>query len=215
MKLLTFLGALLTTTALAQESTDSPATWQVVYFGKYIPNGADYTILDLFDYRASDVAKANYPIAYFSAHYEDWRPDARRFGKLRGRINRYPRERYIKWNDRKNKRVMIRRLNLARRKGFKGVDIDNIDGPNTFKYFRWLVRQAKKRGLTVGMKNAVEQLNYFGPRVDFFVSEATKLNEMTVYEEFEKPTVRMYYGKGAATPPFIFQVRSRQNGNRF
>lgn len=202
----------------AQDPVDPPAppaSWQVVYQGKYTPNGADYTILDLFEFNRADVAKAKYPIAYFSAHYENWRPDKKRFGKLLRPISGWAGERYINWRDKKNRRVMIGRLKLAKSKGFKGVDIDNIDGPNTKAYFRWLVSQAHRRGLTVTMKNAVEHLNYFGPRVDFFVSEATKLNEMTVYKRFDKPTVRMYYRKGAKTPDFIYQVINRQNGNRF
>ena len=189
--------------------------WQVVYQGQYVPNGADYTILDLFDYKSSDVAKAKYPIAYFSAHYENWRPDAKMFGKLLKHISGWRGERYIKWDDKKNQRVMKRRLALARAKGFRGVDIDNVDGPNTRKYFQWLYREAKRRGLTVGLKNAVEVLPRFGSRVDFFVTEAYKESELTVYEQYNKPTVRMYYGEGAPTPPYIDEVINKVDGNRF
>lgn len=198
------------------QMTVVPGNWQIVYEGPYVPQpGVDYTILDLFDYSYTQVAAAPYPIAYFSAHYEDFRRDKKKFGKLLRRIPGYPDERYIDWRDRKNRRVMIKRLRLAKAKGFKGVDLDNVDGPKTLAYFRWLERKARALGLTVGLKNAVEILPSFGTRVDFFVSEAIKLNEMTVYQPYNKPAVRMYYNKGAPTPAFLDQVANRVEGSRF
>lgn len=192
-----------------------PASWQVVYYGKFQDNGADYTILDLFEHTRQDVAKARFPIAYFSAHYEDWRPDARQFGRKLRKLGSWKGEYYIDWRDQKTQAVMLRRLDRAREMGFLGVDIDNVDGPGGREYFAWLYHQAKQRGLAVGLKNFVEILPEFGHKVDFFVSEASALAELKVYQQYRKPVVRMGYGRGARTPGFIYEVRNKRNANRF
>lgn len=191
------------------------ASWQIVYFGPYKDNGANLTILDLFEFSASDVARTRYPIAYFSAHYEKWRPDAKDFGKKLGRLGHWKGESYIDWRDPKNRQVMLKRLDLAVKKGFKGVDIDNVDGPMGKEYFGFLLIEARTRGLTVGLKNFVEVLPVYGEVVDFFVSEATSEKELLCYFPYKQPVVRMGYGRGAKTPPFIFEVRNKRYNNRF
>lgn len=190
-------------------------SWQIVYNGKYTDYKKNFVILDLFEFSTTDIAKCQFPIAYFSAHYEDWRPDKHKFGKKLKGISGWKGENYVQWDDPKNQQVMISRLDLAVQKGFKGVDIDNIDGPNSVPYFSWLLTESKKRGLAVGMKNTVEHLNIFGDKVDFFVSEASALGELTCYKKYNKPVVRMYYGKGAKTPDYIYEIRSGKNGNKF
>jgi hypothetical protein len=195
-------------------SADIPS-WQIVYHGPYVPNGSDYTILDLFEHSVEDVAKAKFPIAYFSAHYEAWRPDAYRFGKKLHKIPGWKGESYVDWTDRKNQRVMLNRLGYAKEKGFRGVDIDNVDGPGTLAYFQWLQKECRREGLQIGLKNAVEILPKVGTEVDFFVSEATSSLELLVYRKYQKPVVRMYYGKGAKTPDFVFPVTSGKLGNKF
>ena len=192
----------------------SPPTWQIVYYGKYRPLDVDYTILDLFGYSPKEIDRASYPIAYLSAHYEDWRPDAHQFGKLLHPILNWDGEQYIQWDDPDNQRVMVNRLRLAKEKGFRGVDLDNIDGPGTVPYFRWLIDHAKNLGLSVTMKNATEHLPIFGSEVDFFVSEAVKLSELTCYRKYNKPTVRMYYNGGSPTPRYIYEI-SNSPTNRF
>lgn len=193
--------------------------WQVVYYGKYSPNGARYVILDLFEHSSNDVSRAKSsgakPIAYFSAHYENWRPDAKKFGRKSRKIGGWKGEYYIDWKDSRNQAVMKSRLDRAKSMGYWGVDIDNVDGPGGRDYFPWLYSEAKKRGLKVGLKNFVEILGSYGNKVDFFVTEASSGNELTCYQRFGKPVVRMYYGKGAATPAFIYAVRNKRDGNRF
>jgi len=202
---------LLTSPARAQ----SPLTWQIVYHGNFVSQKADFTILDLFLYSPEQILREVRPIAYFSAHFEPYRPDSHLFGKMLGKIPGWPDEKYIEWTDPKNQKVMLNRLRLAKEKGFLAVDIDNVDGPGTLPYFTWLLQEAKALGLRVGLKNAVEVLPQVGHEVDFFVSEASSLDEMTCYEKYRKPVVRMFYGKGAATPGFIHQAGSGQAGNRF
>ena len=194
---------------------DKDGSWQIVYNGKYTDYGKDFVILDLFEFSKEDIAKCKFPIAYFSAHYEDWRPDKNLFGKKLNGISGWKGERYVQWDDLNNQNVMKLRLDLAVKKGFKGVDIDNIDGPSSVAYFSWLLREAKKRNLAVGMKNTVEHLNIFGEDVDFFFLLASSLEELTCYKKYNKPVVRMYYGRGAKTPSYIYEIRSGKNGNKF
>jgi len=202
-------------TAATSSKMKANGSWQIVYNGKYTDYGKDYVILDLFEFSEETIKQCKYPIAYFSAHYEDWRPDKNQFGKKLGKIGGWKGEYYVEWTDPKNQKVMLNRLDLAVSKGFKGVDIDNVDGPKTSSYVAWLLKEAKKRGLSFGLKNSVEVLGEFGGKVDFFVSEASSLSELTCYEKYKKPVVRMYYGKGAKTPSYIYQVRSGSFGNKF
>lgn len=203
------------TNAIPPPANGQLHTWQIVYYGTFEDNGADLTILDLFEHSAADVARCRYPIAYFSAHYEKWRPDAGDFGRKGRSIPGWKNENYVDWTDPKVQSVMKNRLRLAVDKGFRGVDIDNVDGPGGRDYFPWLYTEAKRRGLTVGLKNFVEILPAWGEQADFFVSEASAANELSCYQRFKKPVVRMYYGKGAKTPDYIYPVRSKNDGNRF
>lgn len=191
----------------------------MVYYGKYQPNGARYVILDLFEHGSGDISLAKAsgakPVAYFSAHYENWRPDAKRFGQKLRRLGNWKGEYYVDWKDSRTQAVMRARLDKARSMGYWGVDIDNVDGPGGKDYFPWLYAEAKKRGLAVGLKNFVEILGNYGSKVDFFVSEASSSRELTCYQRYGKPVVRMYYGRGAQTPGFIYQVHNKRDGNRF
>lgn len=194
-------------------------SWQCVYNGKLPAEFAQFVILDLFEFGAAGVqrvkAVGSVPIAYFSAHYEDWRPDAGQFGKKLGKIGGWKGERYIDWKDESNQAIMRDRLRKAKEWGFVGVDIDNVDGPGGSQYFPWLMERAREEGLAVGLKNFVELLPKVGDKVDFFVSEAAQRSELDCYRRYPGLVVRMFYGRGAATPEFIFQIRNGLAGSRF
>lgn len=65
---------------------------------------------------------------------------------------------------------MLGRLELAREKGFDGVDPDNVDGfenkesglgltrGDAVAYVRWLAGEAHRRGLACGLKNGGDEL---------------------------------------------------------
>ncbi len=187
-------------------------TWQIVYNGPFNHSGANFVILDLFEHSENDVKKVldagAIPIAYFSAHYENWRPDANMFGKKIGKIGGWKGEYYVDWKDPKNQAVIKSRLKKAKDKGFLGIDPDNVDGPKGKDYFPFIYKEAKKLDLLVGLKNFVEILPEWGDKVDYFVSEAISEDELSCYKKYNKPTVRMYYGRGAKTPSFIFELKS-------
>lgn len=112
-------------------------------------------------------------ICYFSAgSWEDWRPDAALFPpEVLGKdLDGWPGE---KWLDIRRidllAPVMRERMDLAVRKGCDGVDPDNVDGytndsgfPLTYQdqidYNVWLSAEAHGRGLAIGLKNDLDQV---------------------------------------------------------
>lgn len=165
------------------------------------------------------------PIAYFSVHYENWRPDAKSFD-LKGsrKLGNWKGERVVNWNLEVNRRVIELRLDRCMELGFWGVDLDNVDQfmygrhadkEATIDYLLWFIKECHNRGLKVGLKNCVEVLPDIGDKFDFFVSEASSGAELQCYRRFDKPTVRMGYGRGSLTPDFIYEVRNKQNGSRY
>ncbi len=145
--------------------------------------------IDLFDNDASVVASLHAQgrrvVCYISAgSWEDWRPDADQFpGSVKGRSNGWPGER---WLDIRRLDIlgpiMEARMDLCAQKGFDGVEFDNVDGysgntgfPLTYQdqltYNRWLAGAAHARGLSVGLKNDVEQVVDLLPFFDWALSE--------------------------------------------
>jgi hypothetical protein len=160
---------------------------------------ADVYNVDLFETPRSVVsslhAQGRHVICYMSAgSWERWRSDARRFPEsVRGRSNRWPGER---WLDIRRlhvlKPLMRKRLDRCVRKGFDGVEFDNVDGyanrsgfPLTGrdqrKYNSWLARAAHARGLSAGLKNDLGQIKALEPLFDFAINE-----ECFYYDECER-----------------------------
>ncbi len=129
---------------------------------------ADLYNVDLFDTDRSLVsslhAQGRHVICYMSAgSWERWRSDARRFPEsVRGRSNGWSGER---WLDIRRlqvlKPLMRERLDRCVRKGFDGVEFDNVDGyanrtgfrltgRDQLEYNSWLARAAHARGLAAG-----------------------------------------------------------------
>lgn len=125
-------------------------------------------------------------ICYFSAgSYEDFRDDASAFPSavLGKKFDDFPNE---KWLDVSNYKefasIMEKRLDLAVAKKCDGVEPDNVDGyqnntgfaisyADQLEYNLWLADQAHKRGLSVGLKNDLEQVGDLVDSFDFAVNE--------------------------------------------
>jgi len=125
-------------------------------------------------------------ICYFSAgSWEEWRPDAGLFpDSVKGNdLEGWPGE---KWLDIRQLDVlgpiMEARLDLAVQKGCDGVEPDNVDGftnetgfPLTSRhqlaYNTWVANQAHARGLSVGLKNDLEQIPNLLPLFDWALNE--------------------------------------------
>ncbi len=146
--------------------------------------------IDLYDNDASVVsalhAQGRKVVCYFSAgSYENWRPDASSFpaAVLGNGLDGWPGE---KWLDVRRLDVlgpiMEKRLDLCKQKGFDAVEPDNIDAytngtgfpltaADQLRYNRFLADAAHARGLSIGLKNDLDQVVALEPSFDFAVVE--------------------------------------------
>jgi hypothetical protein len=125
-------------------------------------------------------------ICYFSAgSWEDWRPDKDEFPPevLGNTLSGWPDE---KWLDIRQLEVlgpiMEARLDLAVEKRCRGVEPDNVDGytnntgfpltaDDQLRYNRFLAGAAHARGLSVGLKNDLEQVGELLGEFDWALNE--------------------------------------------
>jgi|GEM_PF-670123 len=146
--------------------------------------------IDLFDTPSEVIEELHQMgrvvICYFSAGtYEAWRPDASKFPEevIGAPLADWPDER---WLDIRRLDIlgpiMEARLDLAVMKGCDGVEPDNVDAyqnksgfPLTYEdqlcYNLWLAKEAHKRGLSVGLKNDLEQVKELEPYFDWALNE--------------------------------------------
>jgi hypothetical protein len=124
-------------------------------------------------------------ICYLSVgSWEEWRPDAASFpASVKGKSNGWPGE---KWLDIRRidilGPIMTARFQMCRDKGFDAIEPDNIDGytnssgfPLTASdqatYNRWIADTAHSLGLSVGLKNDVDQIAALQPSFDWALNE--------------------------------------------
>lgn len=101
-----------------------------------------------------------------------------------------------KWLDVSNyelfAKVMQKRLDLAVQKGCDGVEPDNMDAfdnksgfdlsyDDQLKYNKWMAQEAHERGLAIGLKNDLSQIEDLVDHFDFAVNE-----QCFEYEECEE-----------------------------
>jgi hypothetical protein len=179
------------TAAPAKPKLPLSATWQIQYSGEM-----DYSLdvniynLDLFDTDATTIAQLHqrgvFVMCYFSAgSFEDWRTDAQKFPQktLGKAMEGWAGE---KWLDIRQiellKPVIESRLNLAAQKNCDGVDPDNVDGyandtgfplsaHDQLAFNIFLSTQAHTRGLSIGLKNDLEQIPDLLPFFDWALNE--------------------------------------------
>jgi len=146
--------------------------------------------IDLFDTPADRIEKLHdseyVVVCYFSAgSREDWRADADDFSQevLGKKMQGWEGERWldIRRND-DLAPVMIARLDLAVSKGCDGVEPDNVDGyqnrtgfaltaEDQLSYNIWLAEQTHRRGLSIGLKNDLDQVQELEPYFDWALNE--------------------------------------------
>lgn len=125
-------------------------------------------------------------ICYFSAgSWEDWRDDASDFpNEILGQtLDGWEDERWLDISQIELlEPVMIARLDLAVEKGCDGVEPDNVDAynnetgfdlsyENQLAYNIWLAEQAHKRGLSIGLKNDLDQIEDLVEYFDWTLNE--------------------------------------------
>jgi hypothetical protein len=154
--------------------------------------------VDLFDVSASDIAALKTAtrkvICYFSAgSWEDWRDDADDFPSavLGNTLDGWDDEKWLDIRAQSVKTIMDERLQLAVDKGCDGVEPDNMDGyqnnpgfalqyNDQINYNRYIANKAHTLGLSVALKNDLDQIEDLVDYFDFSVNE-----ECFEYEECE------------------------------
>ncbi|MDA1129718.1 MAG: endo alpha-1,4 polygalactosaminidase [Chloroflexi bacterium] len=155
--------------------------------------------IDLFETSAETVAalhaEGRKVICYVNAGgWENWRPDAALFpdGVIGVDLDDWEGE---KWLDIRRidllGPIMEARMDLCKLNGFDGIEPDNVDGflNNTgfplnygdqLSYNIWLAEAAHERGLSIGLKNDMDQIADLLPYFDWALNE-----ECFEYEECE------------------------------
>lgn len=145
--------------------------------------------IDLFD-SSPELIKAlqsqgRKVICYFSAgSYEPWRGDAKAFqrAELGKPLDGWSEERWLDIRSQNVAAIMARRMDLAAEKGCDGVEPDNVDGytnasgftlnaADQLNFNRQLAEAAHKRGLSIGLKNDLDQVPELVAHFDFAVNE--------------------------------------------
>lgn len=139
-------------------------------------------------------------ICYFSGgSWEDWRDDANNFPtEILGNAldPQWEGEQWLDIRSESLKPIMKARLDLAKQKGCDGVEPDNMDAytndsgfsltpGDQLAYNKFIAIEARKRGLSVGLKNDVDQIIELEPFFDFCVNEEChKYNECELMQAF-------------------------------
>ena len=144
--------------------------------------------IDLFDSTPALIAQlkaaGRVVICYFSAgSYEGWRSDAASFpASVCGKKMTGWDELWLDIRATEVKAVMKKRLDLAQSKGCDGVEPDNVDGyrndtgfslssADQIAFNTFIAQEAHSRGLSVGLKNDLDQVKQLEPLFDWALNE--------------------------------------------
>lgn len=207
--------------ALWQPNLNTSWQWQLSTPVDQSVNVQMYDI-DMFDNDAGVVASLHNAgrkvMCYVDVGtWENWRPDADQFPKsVKGKNNGWPGE---KWLDIRRidilGPIMKARMDLCKAKGFDALEPDNIDGytnstgfPLTYQdqitYNTFIANEAHARGLSVALKNDLDQVGDLLPIFDFALDEQCfQYNECNLLLPF--------IGANKA----VFEVEYKLNTNKF
>lgn len=176
--------------------------------------------IDLFDATASLISslhsKGRVVICYFSTQYENWRPDASSFtSAVKGNgLDGWEGENYVDIRSAVVRNVMNSRLDLAVSKGCDGVEPDNVDGyqastgfpltsADQISFNSFIAAQAHARGLSVGLKNDIDQANALQPYFDWALNEQCneygECSSLNVFVNAGKPVFNAEYSGSASS----------------
>jgi hypothetical protein len=158
--------------------------------------------IDLFDASAATIsalhAKGRAVVCYFSTQYENWRPDASSFTSavLGNNLDDWAGERFVDIRSTVVRNIIAARLDLAASKGCDGVEPDNVDGyqastgfpltaADQISFNSFIAAQAHARGLSVGLKNDLDQATALQPYFDWALNEqCNEYNECNMLNVF-------------------------------
>lgn len=182
------------------------------------PKEFDVWNIDLFDTPTASIktiqAAGSKVICYFSAGtFEEWRPDAAKFkaADKGNAMEDWAGETWLNTGSSNVRSIMAARLDLAVAKGCNAVDPDNMDGyahdtgvpltqATATNYVKFLATEANKRGLSIGLKNALDIIPSVLSSVQFAVNEQCaaydECDALTPFANANKPVFHVEYPKG-------------------
>lgn len=154
--------------------------------------------IDLFDNDTSVISSLKSSgkkvICYFSGgSYENWRTEPSGLTFLESdkgnSLDGWAGERWLDIRSSNVRAIMAQRLDLAKTKGCDGVEPDNMDGytnnpgfnltyADQIDYNKFIANEAHQRGLSVGLKNDLDQIKDLVDYFDFAINE-----ECFIYNE--------------------------------
>lgn len=169
--------------------------------------------VDLFDTPAAtwDALHGRKRLCYVSfGSWEDWRDDADQFPAeaLGHKLDGWPGERWLDYRLPEVLDLLAARLDVAVARGCDGVDPDNVDGyannnglglraTDQLVFNRWFADEAHKRGLGVGLKNDLGQIDALVGWFDWQVNEQCfQYDECARLDPFldaDKPVLNIEY----------------------
>lgn len=172
--------------------------------------------IDMFDNTAALVDRlrsdGRMVVCYISAgSLENWRPDVGSFpaSVVGNKLDGWAGERWLDVGRRRVLRPLMQaRVNLCKQKGFDAVEFDNVDAwsANTgfpitrtdqLRYNAMLANMAHTSGLSVGLKNDVEQvkdlLAYFDFHLDEECFQYKECDRLTPFIDAGKPVFEVEY----------------------
>ena len=188
--------------------------WHIQYAGRLDTNvdALNYD-LDLYDTPVETIdalhAQGRKVICYFDTAYEAWRPDAQKLEPYKGNpLDGWPGQYWLDIRQPAVFEVMLSRLDMARAKHCDAVDPDDVDArsnnpgfPLTAQdqqsFIMRLAQAAHARGLGVGLKNDLEEIDVLLEHVDFSVNEEcfeyAECDELAPFIRAGKPVFNVEY----------------------
>jgi hypothetical protein len=159
-------------------------------------------------------------ICYFSAgSWEEWRDDAGLFpdAALGNALEGWEDERWLDITSAAVRDIMLDRLDFAAALGCDGVEPDNMDGyqnengvglnaTEQLEYNRFIADAARERGLSVGLKNDLDQLEDLVDWFDWALNE-----ECHAYSECDRYAVFTNAGKAVFHVEYVDNWSSAQS----
>jgi len=161
--------------------------------------------IDLFDTSKEAISKlkdqGRIVICYFSAGTsEDWREDFTQYPKeiIGEKLDEWDGENWLDIRNKRLRKIISDRMDMALYKGCDGIEPDNVDGYNNnsgfdisekdqVKFNIWLAETAHKKGLSIGLKNAVQLIPKLEKYYDWALNEQCfEFDECEEYKRFIK-----------------------------
>jgi hypothetical protein len=148
-------------------------------------------------------------ICYFDTAYEAWRPDAKKLEPYKGNpLDGWPDQFWLDIRQPAVLEVMLSRLDMAKDKRCDAVDPDDVDARSNNPGFALTAKDqqgfiikiaeaAHARGMGVGLKNDLEEVDELVAHVDFQVNEECfenqECDELAPFIRAGKPVFNVEY----------------------